>query len=172
MAAYADPNRCDRGFVGNTIGQANAVSDKVLDLRNCLYKDADLQKKVLSGALMSGADYTGANMQVCTPLCIVTSSYCLRTFVFHDHLSFILPSELLHAAFNVLGKQQLRIFLYMQGTIPCPVTVVVLLTVVSMQEAVLTKAYAVDANFSNADMTNAVIDRVDFTGAVANAHLE
>jgi uncharacterized protein YjbI with pentapeptide repeats len=33
-----------------------------------------------------------------------------------------------------------------------------------MQEAVLTKAYAVDANFSNADMTNAVIDRVDFTG--------
>jgi hypothetical protein len=24
-----DPNRCARGFVGNTIGQANAVSDKV-----------------------------------------------------------------------------------------------------------------------------------------------
>lgn len=24
-----DPKRCDRGYVGNTIGQANAVSDKV-----------------------------------------------------------------------------------------------------------------------------------------------
>ena len=62
--ACVDPNRCERGFVGNTIGQANAVSDKVLDLRNCAYKGADLQKKVLSGALMSGADYTGANLQV------------------------------------------------------------------------------------------------------------
>lgn len=26
---HADPNRCDRAFIGNTIGQANAVSDKV-----------------------------------------------------------------------------------------------------------------------------------------------
>jgi hypothetical protein len=34
-----------------------------------------------------------------------------------------------------------------------------------VQEAVLTKAYAVDADFTGADMTNAVIDRVDFTGA-------
>ena len=29
----SDPARCERAFVGNTIGQANAVSDKVLDLR-------------------------------------------------------------------------------------------------------------------------------------------
>lgn len=43
------------------------MSDKVLDLRNCGYKGADLQKKVLSGALMSGADYTGANLQVPLP---------------------------------------------------------------------------------------------------------
>lgn len=42
-------------------------------------------------------------------------------------------------------------------------------TVWCMQEAVLTKAYAVDANFSNADMTNAVIDRVDFTGAARSS---
>lgn len=32
-----------------------------------------------------------------------------------------------------------------------------------LQEAVMTKAYAVDANFTGADMTNAVIDRVDFS---------
>jgi hypothetical protein len=29
----ADPNRCERGFDGNTIGQANGVSDKQLDIR-------------------------------------------------------------------------------------------------------------------------------------------
>lgn len=28
-----DPNRCERGYDGNTIGQANAVADRVLDLR-------------------------------------------------------------------------------------------------------------------------------------------
>jgi uncharacterized protein YjbI with pentapeptide repeats len=33
------------------------------------------------------------------------------------------------------------------------------------QEAVLTKAYAFNANLSGADLTNAVVDRVDFNGA-------
>uniref|UniRef100_A0A7S0MSN2 Uncharacterized protein n=1 Tax=Pyramimonas obovata TaxID=1411642 RepID=A0A7S0MSN2_9CHLO len=28
-----DPNRCERGYTGNTIGQANGVSDKILDIR-------------------------------------------------------------------------------------------------------------------------------------------
>ncbi|GAX73748.1 hypothetical protein CEUSTIGMA_g1200.t1 [Chlamydomonas eustigma] len=58
-----DPNHCERGYVGNTIGQANAVSDRILDLRKCEYKNADLRAKVLAGALMSDADFTGANMQ-------------------------------------------------------------------------------------------------------------
>ena len=62
----ADPNRCDRGYVGNTIGQANAVSDRVLDLRKCVYKGADLSAKVLSGALMSEADFSGTTMRVRT----------------------------------------------------------------------------------------------------------
>lgn len=44
-----DPNRCDRGFVGNTIGQANAVSNKPLDLRYCKYAGANLSGKTLSG---------------------------------------------------------------------------------------------------------------------------
>jgi hypothetical protein len=44
-----DPNRCDRGFVGNTIGQANAVSNKPLDLRFCKYSGANLSGKTLSG---------------------------------------------------------------------------------------------------------------------------
>jgi uncharacterized protein YjbI with pentapeptide repeats len=33
------------------------------------------------------------------------------------------------------------------------------------QEVVLTKAYAVGADLSGADLTNAVVDRVDFTNA-------
>ena len=35
----------------------------------------------------------------------------------------------------------------------------------AVQEAVLTKAYAVRSTFEGADMTNAVVDRVDFSGA-------
>lgn len=63
----ADPNRCERGYVGNTIGQANAVSDRVLDLRKCEYKGANLAAKVLSGALMSEADFSKTNMRVRPP---------------------------------------------------------------------------------------------------------
>lgn len=58
-----DPARCDRGFVGNTIGQANAVSDKLLDLRQCKFIGADLKAKVLAGALMSDADFSKADMK-------------------------------------------------------------------------------------------------------------
>jgi len=58
-----DPARCERGYVGNTIGQANAVSDKLLDLRQCMFKGANLSGKVLSGALMSDADFSDTNMQ-------------------------------------------------------------------------------------------------------------
>ena len=47
-----DPNRCERAFVGNTIGQANAVSDRALDLRFCDLSGKNLVAKVLSGALM------------------------------------------------------------------------------------------------------------------------
>ncbi|KXZ52982.1 hypothetical protein GPECTOR_8g353 [Gonium pectorale] len=90
-----DPNRCDRGYVGNTIGQANAVSDKILDLRLCSYAGKDLHGRVLAGALMAETDMSNTNLQ----------------------------------------------------------------------EAVLTKAYAVKANFAGADLTNAVVDRVDFSGA-------
>lgn len=57
-----DPNRCERAYVGNTIGQANAVSDKVLDLRFCDFKGKDLSGKTLSGGLLADADLTGANL--------------------------------------------------------------------------------------------------------------
>ncbi|EFN56912.1 hypothetical protein CHLNCDRAFT_51710 [Chlorella variabilis] len=62
-AAISNPNRCDRGFVGNTIGQANAVSNKALDLRFCKFAGANLSGKTLSGAYMNEADMSGANMR-------------------------------------------------------------------------------------------------------------
>ena len=48
--------------MGNTIGQANAVSDRILDLRQCNYVDKDLSTKTLSGALMVDSTFKGANM--------------------------------------------------------------------------------------------------------------
>lgn len=58
-----DPNRCERGLVGNTIGQANGVSDRALDLRLCDLSNQDLKGKTLSGALMVDTNFSGSNMQ-------------------------------------------------------------------------------------------------------------
>uniref|UniRef100_A0A164WV50 Glucan endo-1,3-beta-D-glucosidase n=1 Tax=Daucus carota subsp. sativus TaxID=79200 RepID=A0A164WV50_DAUCS len=59
-----DPERCERAFVGNTIGQANGVYDKAIDLRFCDYTNEknNLKGKTLSAALMSGAKFDGADM--------------------------------------------------------------------------------------------------------------
>mmetsp|Transcript_14202 Transcript_14202/g.40527 ORF Transcript_14202/g.40527 Transcript_14202/m.40527 type:complete len:232 (-) Transcript_14202:1293-1988(-) len=58
-----DPQRCERGYTGNTIGQSNGVSgDKVLDLRFCDFTGADLSGKTLSGALLNDAILKGANL--------------------------------------------------------------------------------------------------------------
>ncbi|KAF6994769.1 hypothetical protein CFC21_011388 [Triticum aestivum] len=59
-----DPNRCEAAFVGNTIGQANGVYDKVLDLRFCDFTNDknNLKGKTLSAALMSGAKFDGADL--------------------------------------------------------------------------------------------------------------
>ena len=57
-----DPERCERAYVGNTIGQANAVSDRVLDLRKCTFDGTDLSTKHLSGGLLVDASFKGTNM--------------------------------------------------------------------------------------------------------------
>ena len=70
--------------------QANAVSDKLLDLRQCMFKGANLSGKVLSGALMSDADFSDTNMQeavltkvgratnVCVCVYHLTACYAVR----------------------------------------------------------------------------------------------
>ncbi|KAF9622787.1 hypothetical protein IFM89_034022 [Coptis chinensis] len=59
-----DPKRCERAFVGNTIGQANGVYDTAIDLRFCDYTNekSNLKGKSLTAALMSGAKFDGADM--------------------------------------------------------------------------------------------------------------
>ncbi|KAK6121810.1 hypothetical protein DH2020_044423 [Rehmannia glutinosa] len=59
-----DPDRCERAFVGNTIGQANGVYDKPLDLRFCDFTNekSNLKGKSLAAALMSDAKFDGADM--------------------------------------------------------------------------------------------------------------
>lgn len=59
-----DPQRCELAFVGNTIGQANGVYDKAIDLRFCDFTNekANLKGKSLAAALMSEAKFDGADM--------------------------------------------------------------------------------------------------------------
>ncbi|KAG9441062.1 hypothetical protein H6P81_016916 [Aristolochia fimbriata] len=59
-----EPNRCERAYVGNTIGQANGVYDKPLDLRFCDYSNdkSNLKGKSLSAALVSEAKFDGADL--------------------------------------------------------------------------------------------------------------
>eukprot|EP00252_Welwitschia_mirabilis_P027800 TRINITY_DN966_c0_g1_i1.p1 TRINITY_DN966_c0_g1~~TRINITY_DN966_c0_g1_i1.p1 ORF type:complete len:212 (+),score=49.98 TRINITY_DN966_c0_g1_i1:22-657(+) len=59
-----EPNRCEKAFVGNTIGQANGVYDKPLDLRFCDFTNEknNLKGKSLAAALMSEAKFDGADM--------------------------------------------------------------------------------------------------------------
>eukprot|EP00249_Psilotum_nudum_P001318 c13751_g1_i2 orf=238-1293(-) len=59
-----EPNRCEKAFIGNTIGQANGVYDKPLDLRFCDYTNdkSNLKGKALTAALMSDAKFDGADM--------------------------------------------------------------------------------------------------------------
>nr|KJB37376.1 hypothetical protein B456_006G202400 [Gossypium raimondii] len=59
-----EPNRCERAFVGNTIGQANGVYDKPLDLWLCDYTNEklNLKGKSLTAALISDAKFDGADM--------------------------------------------------------------------------------------------------------------
>lgn len=68
-----EPGRCERGYVGNTIGQANAVSDKVLDLRKCDYAGKNLAGKTLAGALLAEANLSNTNLQEA----VLTKSYAV-----------------------------------------------------------------------------------------------
>ena len=56
----AQPARLDR--LSHLVVQANAVSDKLLDLRKCKLHGADLHGKTLSGGIFVEADMSGSNL--------------------------------------------------------------------------------------------------------------
>lgn len=94
-----DPDRCERAFVGNTIGQANGVYDKALDLRFCDYTNekSKLKGKSLAAALMSDAKFDGADMTevVMSKAYAVGASFkgnvSLTSHSFNQFLSIIMP---------------------------------------------------------------------------------
>jgi hypothetical protein len=59
-----DPFRCEKAFVGNTIGQANGVANTLLDLRFCDFSNdtKNLKGKSLTAALMADAKFDGADL--------------------------------------------------------------------------------------------------------------
>lgn len=83
-----DPDRCARAFVGNTIGQANGVYDKAIDLRFCDYTNEkiNLKGKSLAAALMSGAIFDGADMTEV----VMSKAYAVgASFKGNKHLSLL-----------------------------------------------------------------------------------
>lgn len=89
-----EPNRCEKAFVGNTIGQANGVYDKPIDLRFCDYTNdkSNLKGKSLAAALMSNAKFDGADMtEVVMSKAYAAGASFIGNFLSINHpLSFVL----------------------------------------------------------------------------------
>lgn len=85
-----EPDRCERAFVGNTIGQANGVYDKPIDLRFCDYTNekSNLKGKSLAAALMSDAKFDGADMSevVMSKAYAVGASFKGKFLSYHLHI--------------------------------------------------------------------------------------
>ena len=101
VACYAPSPYCNA-----SVSQANAVSDKLLDLRSCVYIGKNLADKVLSGALVADADFSNTVMTNVT----MTKSYAKGSnfsgmHAFTTHLGLLL----LHCreAFMLINKERL-----------------------------------------------------------------
>ncbi|XP_011044739.1 PREDICTED: thylakoid lumenal 17.4 kDa protein, chloroplastic-like [Populus euphratica] len=70
-----EPDRCEKALGGNTIGQANGVYDKPIDLRFCDYTNdkSKLEGKSLAAALTSDAKFDGAD----TSEVVVSKAYAV-----------------------------------------------------------------------------------------------
>ena len=79
--------------------QANAVADKLLDLRQCKYPGADFSAKVLSGGLMSDADFSNTKL-VETVLTKVRGRRCDSPLSL-QHGSISIVSFLMHCVLQV-----------------------------------------------------------------------
>ncbi len=156
--------------------QANAVSDKTLDLRKCVYAGKSLAAKTLAGALMSDADFSKTNLQeaVLTKVrrllgCWAAGLLGCWAAAQAGPLAGSAPGLLTDCgrpgpagrcrrpaapgtnALPRLRGPQRPTRAHTRPHAPAP--------------ARAAQAYAVNANFAGADLTNAVVDRVDFSGA-------
>lgn len=87
-----EPDRCEKAFVGNTIGQANGVYDKPIDLRFCDYTNekSNLKGKSLAAALMSDAKFDGADLSEV----VMSKAYAVGASFKGNLLSFIFPCNM------------------------------------------------------------------------------
>lgn len=136
-----DPNRCERGYVGNTIGQANAVSNKPLDLRFCKYAGDNLSGKTLSGALMVETDLRGANLQEA----VLTKAYAVRADLSGADLTNAVVDRVAFDGANLEGAK--------------------------LVNAVITGTTFEGANLKNADFEDALIGSEDAKRLCANPTL-
>ena len=77
-----------------TVLQANAVSDKLLDLRKCKLPGANLSGKTLSGGIFVDADLSGSNLReaVFSKAYAVKSNFKGEWRAKHVHPSVRLPA--------------------------------------------------------------------------------
>ena len=141
LTPAADPLRCERGFTGNTIGQANAVSDKLLDLRGCKFDGKSLAGKTLSGALMVDASFAKADL---------TESVMSKVYAVHANFSgaTFRNAVLDRTIFN--GSD-------MRGA--------------SFENAVVTGSEFVDADLTGSDWSDALVGQEDLKRICLNPTL-
>jgi len=82
------------------LAQANAVSDKLLDLRSCVYTGKNLADKVLSGALVADADFSNTVMSNVT----MTKSYA-KGANFSGMQQLLLAHVLAEYVYSILGQE-------------------------------------------------------------------
>lgn len=130
--------------MGNTIGQANAVSDKLLDLRGCKYDGKSLAGKTLSGALMVNASFKGADLTEA----VMSKAYA--------------GARRAHSAGTPARVPRLRCWRRVEAAAFAVAPVRRSLTRPRFPRL---SAAAVDANFDGASFKNAVLDRVVFNNS-------
>lgn len=160
-----DPLRCERAYMGNTIGQANAVSDRPLDLRYCDFTGKVRPRPAARRAWRAAPAAAAARcrrrrlgepgVQRLPPPAAAASAAAPRP-------NYVLPppppSPITHRRARPHHSPQ-----DLHGkTLSGALLVGTNLTNANLAEVVMSKAYAVGANFTGANLTNAVVDRVAF----------
>lgn len=158
-------------------GQANAVSDKVLDLRKCDYTGKNLSGKTLAGALLSETNLSNTNLQeaVLTKVSHAAAAAC-SVVIRHSGVGVV--AAFLHDTLLAGGTMrpaatveptkavdQERLSTLLRAAQSGPESALCAVPCCAVLCPALLQSYAVESILEGADMTNAVVDRVDFSRA-------